>query len=176
MKKVLFLQSWYSNISDNWYPWLKTELEKKGYTTYFPDMPEMRKDMPNMNTILKHIESLHIIDDDTIVIGHSLGCLLAMRLAEQHTLKQMILVSGWDFDDLTEGHTLFWKTKIDHVRIKRNVNNIVVIHSDNDPYYTAIAAEDMSKRLGAKFVLIRNGSHFTAKSGCFKIPKLLELL
>ena len=107
MNKVLFLQSWYSQVSDHWYPWLESELKNKGYQTFFPDIPEMRKDIPDMSKILKFIESLKVIDQDTLIIGHSLGNLLAMRLAEKHCLKGLILVSAWDFDDLTEGHKLF---------------------------------------------------------------------
>ncbi|HLE48519.1 MAG TPA: alpha/beta hydrolase [Patescibacteria group bacterium] len=176
MKNVLFLQSWYSKVTDNWYPWLKKELEKKGFITHFPDIPEMRKDVPEMSKILKFIESLKIIDKDTIIIGHSLGNLLAMRLAEKHRYKQMILVSAWDYDDLCEGHRLFWKTKINHSKIKGNVKNITVIHSDNDPYYTSISAEDTSKRLNARYILIKGGGHFTAKERTKKIPEILELL
>jgi len=176
MKKIIFLQSWYSKITDNWYPWLKKELEKKGYTTFFPDIPEMRKNVPAMRKILKYIESLNIIDNNTLIIGHSLGNLLAMRLGEKFQYKQMILVSVWDYDDLCEGHRLFWKTKINHSKIKNHVKNIAVIHSDNDPYYTAIAAEDTSKRLNAKFILIKGGGHFGKKEGTKKMPKILELL
>jgi predicted alpha/beta hydrolase family esterase len=176
MNKVLFLQSWYSKVTDNWYPWLKKELDKMGHETYFPDIPEMRKDVPNMSRILKFIESLKVIDENTIIIGHSLGNLLAMRLAEKFRYKQMILVSVCDYDDLCEGHRLFWKTKINHSKIKKNVKNITVIHSDNDPYFTAIAAEDTSKRLNAKYILIKGGGHFGSKEKTKKMPEILKLL
>src|SRR3989344_4146282 len=176
MNKVLFLQSWHSKVADNWYPWLKNELEKKGYATYFPDIQEMRKDVPDMDKILKHIESLKIIDKDTIIIAHSLGNLLAMRLAEKFQYKQMILVSVWDYDDLCEGHKLFWKTKINHSKIKEHVKNISVIHSDNDPYYTQISAEDTSKRLNAKLIIIKGGGHFGTKEGTKELPEILKLL
>jgi uncharacterized protein len=176
MKKVLFLHSWYSKATDIWYGWLKTELEEQGYSTCFPDLPELRKDVPNMGLILQDIEKLSFIDENTTVIGHSIGCLLAMRLAETHPLKKMILVSGWDFDDLTAGHIYFWKTKINHSAIKSNVKERVVVHSDNDPYITAITAEDMSKRLAAEFILIPRGGHFSSKEKCNQLPQLLSLL
>ena len=75
MKNVIFLQSWYSHITDNWYGWLKEELGKKGYVTHFIDLPEMRSDAPNMNTLMDQIESVGFINKDTTLIGHSLGCL-----------------------------------------------------------------------------------------------------
>lgn len=176
LKKALFLQSWYSTLEDNWYPWLKRQLEKKGYETNFTDIPEIRKDTPDMQKILTQIKSMKFVDKNTTVIAHSIGCLLAMRLAEYVPFKRMILVSGWDFDDLTEGHKLFWKNKINHAAIKKNVKEIFVVHSDNDPYITTFSAEEMSKRLGGKFILIKGGGHFQAKDGFTKMPKLLNLL
>lgn len=176
MKKVLFLHSWYSSATANWYEWLKTELSKLGYETCFPDIAELRKDVPDMSVILRDIDKLAFLDENTVVIGHSIGCLLAMRLAEKHTFKKLILVSGWDFDDLTEGHVHFWKTKIDHATIKNNVKERVVVHSDNDPYITAITASDMSKRLESQFVLIPGGGHFASKEKCTTLPQLLDLL
>lgn len=176
MKKVLFLQSWYSHVTDNWYPWLKTELEKKGYMTYFPDIAEMRKDQPDMAKILKQLENLKVIDKNTTIIGHSLGTLLAMRLAEKHPYKKMIVISGWDFDDLTEGHKLFWKNKIDHKKVRKNVKDIYVVHSDNDPYITKCQAQEMCTRFGGKFTLIKNGGHLTSKDGITKLPQILKLL
>jgi predicted alpha/beta hydrolase family esterase len=175
MKKVLFLQSWYSHSTDNWYAWLEQELKKKGYTTCFPDLPEIRKDVPDMEVLMQEIEAQHFLDQDTIVVGHSLGCLLGMRLAEQYPFKELIIVSGWDHDDLTPGHALFWKSKLDHARIKENVKDIYVIHTDNDPYNTAISAQEMCERLGGKFILIKNGGHLTAKYGFTTLPQLLEL-
>ncbi len=175
MKKALILHAWYSNPSDNWYPWLKEKLEKKGYHVSIPDLPTMGTNLPNMKKQLAFIEKNFKIDKDTIVFGHSLGTLLAMRLAEKHTFRKMFLVAGWDFNDLTSEHRLFWKTPLNHKKIKDNVKEIFVISSDNDPYITAITAEDMSKRLGGKFILVKNACHFSKKlGGVTKISKLLE--
>lgn len=176
MKKVLFLQSWFSNIDDNWYGWLKKELDKKGYISNFTDIPEFRKKVPNLTTILNTVKKLKFIDKNTVVIGHSLGALAAMRLAEKEKIKFLILVSGWDFDDLTEEHKYFWKTKMNQQKIKRNVKDIFVIHSDSDPYINKFQAEGMAKRLGAKFILIKGAGHFQTQDGYTKLPQILKLL
>ena len=176
MKNALLLQSWYSKITDNWYSWLKLELQKKGYKTNFIDIPEMRNDVPNMAKIIEFIKSFNVVDQDTTIVGHSLGCLLAMRLGEEFSFYKMILVSGWDFDELTEGHALFWKNKINHEKIKNHVKKIYVVHSDTDPYITACTAKDMSKRLGAKFILVNKGGHLTSKDGFIKLPQLIKII
>lgn len=176
MKQALILHCWYGSAKDNWYPWLKQELEKKGYKVHLPDLPELRKDLPDMENILSHLVKEYKPNTNTVVIGHSIGCLLTLRLAERVPLEKIVLVSGWDFDDLTKGHKLFWKNKIDHELIKEHVKDILVVHSDNDPYITAAQAEDMSKRLVAKFVLVKNAKHFTKEGGVTEIPQLLSEL
>ncbi len=110
------------------------------------------------------------MQENLVVVGHSLGNLLAMRLAEKHFFRKMILVSAWDYDDLYEGHESSWKTKINHSKIKEHVGNICVIHSDNDPYYTALAAEDTSKRLEAKSIYLSRAAILDHKKVQQKCP------
>jgi hypothetical protein len=177
MKKALILHAWYSRPDDNWYPWLKNKLKQKGYEVYVPDLPTMYTNLPNMRKQLDFIKKNFIIDKNTLVFGHSLGTLLAMRLAEKHQLKKMFLVAGWDFNDLSVEHRLFWQTPINHAKIKKNVKAIYCISSDNDPYMTAFAVEEMSKRLNGKFILIKGRAHFSKKQGgVTKIPQLLKLI
>lgn len=175
-KKVLILHAWYSTPEKNWYPWLKRELEKKNYTVYLPLLPTMDTDRPDMKQQLEFIQKIAPIDEDTTIIGHSLGCLLAMRLAENIPYKKMILVAGWDFDDLSVEHVSFWPNKINHKNIKSNVKEIYCFSSDNDPYITAFQAEKMSKRLGGTFILINGAGHFTTKDKASEMPQLLQYL
>jgi uncharacterized protein len=174
MKHALILHAWYNKPDNHWYPWLKNELEKKGYTVDVPELPTMNTDLPDMARQLKTAEKF--ITNDSVVIGHSLGCLLSMRLAENHSYQKMVLVAGWDFNDLTAEHRLFWPNPINHDVIKKHIKKIYVISSNNDPYTTAVTAEDMSKRFAGKFILIKDAGHFTKKYGITKIPIILNLL
>jgi len=107
------------------------------------------------------------------VFGHSIGAVLGLRLAERFIFRKLFLVAGWDFDDLTEGHRCFSPNKLDHNLIKNNVKEIYCVSSDDDPYMTAFTVEEMSKRLGGKFILIKGAGHFTDEFGIKKIPELL---
>lgn len=173
MKKALILISWYGTPESDWLPWLKIELEKRGYEVTIPDLPT-RTDLPDMEQMLAMLK----VDEDTLVVGHSLGALLGLRLAERKKFRKLILVSGWDFDDgLAPEHRLFWPNKIDHDKIKENVKEFVVIHSSNDPYTPAQVAEEMSKRLNGEFVLVLNGGHLSKKDGNkTELPEILDLL
>lgn len=176
VKKALILHCWFGSSKDNWYPWLKKELTKKGYQVFVPDLPAMRTNLPDMELQLKKINKTLEVDINTIVIGHSLGSVLALRLAERKSFGKMILVAGWDFDDLTEEHQSFWKNKINHEKIRRNVKEIYCLHSNDDPYITAFQAEEMCKRLNGRFILIRGGGHLTKKEGFIKLPEIFKSL
>jgi len=176
MKQALILPGWYQKPTDNWYPWLKQALEKKGYQAYLPDLLTNHTDSPSLKRFLTVIGKLITITPQTVIIGHSLGCLTAMRLAEKYKYKQMFLIAGWDFNDLTYEHRLFWKTPLNHKKIQKNVKQIYCITSDNDPYMTAFQVEEMSKRLKAKFILIKGAGHFGKDDKITRLPSLLKLV
>ncbi len=173
-KKIIILHAWYSKPSDNWYLWLKKELEGKGYEVELPELPTMNTDLPDMGKLITFTDNL--IDNETIIVGHSLSGVLALRIGEIKKYKKAIIVSGWDYDDLYPQHRLFWENKINHELIKKNVEERIVIHSDNDPYLTAFQAENMSKRLDGKFILVKGAGHFTTRDGITKIPQILSLI
>jgi len=176
VKNALILHAWLNVPNAHWYPWLKNELETRGHTVYLPEIPTMNTQTPDLKTQMEFIEKTIPLNQDMIVFGHSLGALLAMRLAEKHQFSKMFLVAGWDFDDLYPQHKYFWPNKINHKAIKKNVKEIYCITSDNDPYMTAFEVEEMSKRLGGKYILIKTAGHFTEKYKITKIPELLPFV
>jgi predicted alpha/beta hydrolase family esterase len=177
MKKAVILHSWFSTPNSNWYPWLKSEFEKKGYEVWSPEIPTMPTDSPDMETMLEYIVGKKFVDKDTVVIGHSLGSVLAMRLAEIVKFKTAILLSNWDYNDLTPEHQSFWKTPVNHALIKSNVEKIVCPISDNDPYVTKIIAHEMAVRLGATAIDVGPKGHFLTKDdGVKEVPEILEFV
>lgn len=177
MKNALILHSWFSKPDSNWYLWLKNELEKIGYEVRLPELPTMPTESPDMETMLRYILDNKLVDKDTVVIGHSLGSVLALRLAERTQFTKGILIAGWDYNDLTPEHHTFWKTMMDHMLIKKNVGQWVGLISDNDPYVTKYIAHEMITRLGGKAVDVGQRGHFLSKDdGVKEIPEILEFV
>ncbi|MFC1647342.1 RBBP9/YdeN family alpha/beta hydrolase, partial [Patescibacteria group bacterium] len=170
-KNAIILHGWYQKKTENWYPWLKNELTKKEYATYLPQIPTFETKLPELNSAMSLVIKNTNITKKTTIIGHSLGCLLALRLAEILKFDKLILISGWDYDELTDEHRLFWMSKINHQKIIKNVKKVYCISSDNDPYTTAFHTKKMNNRLKGKFILIPKAGHFTSDDGITKIPK-----
>jgi len=175
-KRALILHAWQNTSDNHWYPWLRKTLEDRGYTVYLPDIPTMNTMSPDLPAQMKYIEKEIPLSSDFIVFGHSLGTLLAMRLAEKHQFSKLFLISGWDYDDLTPEHRSFWPGKLNHNAIQKNVKNIYVISTNNDPYMTEFTMKEMSTRFGATYVFIKDAGHFTTDSGRTEIPELIPLI
>src|SRR3989304_7206168 len=67
---------------ENWFPWMKNELEQKGYNVFVPQFPT-----PEGQSLEAWLDVLSLqkdkIDQNTIFIGHSLGGLFLLRLLER---------------------------------------------------------------------------------------------
>ncbi|MFH1244526.1 MAG: alpha/beta fold hydrolase [bacterium] len=176
MKKALILHAWFSRPADNWYPWLKNELEKKGYEVWVPKLPTMDTNAPDMETMLKLVMEKGFVDEDTIVIGHSLGSVLALRLAERIKFAKGILLAAWDYNDLTPEHQSFWKTMMDHGKIKESVKDWVFLISDNDPYVTKFIAHEVAGRVNGKAVDVGARGHFGEDDKVTEVPEILEFV
>lgn len=177
MKKALILHAWFQMPESNWYPWLKGELEKKGYKVWAPELPTMPTNTPDMEAMLKFILEKTFVDDETVVIGHSLGSVLALRLAERIKFGKGILLAAWDYNDLTPEHASFWPNMIDHAKIKENVKEWVFPISENDPYVTVAIAKEVAGRVNGKVLEVGKRGHFLAKEdGITELPEILEFV
>jgi predicted alpha/beta hydrolase family esterase len=177
MKNLLILHGWFGNPEINWYKSLKTNMEKNGYKVALPQLPNSNK--PNLEEWTKEVtKSDFELNNESIIIGHSLGAIFALKLIQNSKVKinHLIIVSGWDFWDLTPEHKSFFELPVDHKRIIENCEKITVIHSTNDPYVTIAQANEMANRLKANFIEIKNGGHLTDKEGFNSFPQLENYL
>jgi uncharacterized protein len=178
MKNALILHGTDSNSSDNWFPWLKTELEKLEYKIWVPNLPHAKK--PNIKRYNKFILSNKNwkFNNESIIIGHSSGAVAILGLLE--VLPEKIVVNkcflvgsfindlGWD--SLKE---LFLKP-FDFEKIKKHSKEFIFIHSDNDPYCPLDHAKYLAEKLNGKLIIKNGQGHFSGKE--IKVPLILDNL
>jgi len=178
MKNAIIIHGTYGNPDENWFPWLKTELEKIGYKVYVPTFPTPENQ--NLKSWIGVIENYHIeFNKETIIIGHSVGASFILSILESldSPIRAAFLVSGFlgllgneEFDNLNYTFTtkpLNWK------KIQNNVGKIFIYHSNNDPYVPIEQARMLAKHLNVNPVIIENGGHFNKEAGYKEFPKLL---
>ncbi len=187
MKNALILHGAGNNSQGNWFPWLKSELEKKGYTVWSPNLPN--SDVPIQKDWLDTISSNKNweFNNDSIIIGHSAGATLILRILERLPegvkINKAILVAGPidkgklpEFFQYKEGLT---REPFNWGKIKKSSKNFYFIASDNDPYDCGKRhAKVMHGKLGGKLIVKQGEGHFNLeKSPSYKeFPLLLTFV
>ncbi|MBI2655878.1 serine hydrolase family protein [Candidatus Woesearchaeota archaeon] len=170
----------YGHPEENWFPWLKEELEQKGYEVIVPKFPTpVGQSLESWLKIIKKYEDK--INADTVMIGHSLGANFILNYLEQsdREIKAAFLVAGWhrplenEFKELNKS---FDDKKFNWSRIIENCGHFFVIGSDNDEYISIETTRQLAVLLDAELHIIKNGGHLNKKAGFEKFPQLLELI
>ncbi len=176
MANIFIIHSSFGNPEENWFPWLKEELEKDGHNVFVPKFPTPENQSLNSWLgVFKKFESK--VDENTILIGHSLGPAFILTLLETKRVQACFFVSGFlgflnnpEFDEINK---TFMK-EFNWENITSNCKIFNVYHSDNDPYVPSIKAEELAKKLETEVKIIENAGHFNTSSGYDKFIKLLE--
>jgi len=163
---------------DHWQTWLADTLTNKNYQVSYPTFSTF--DSPNLKVWL---EELHLAmqtipaDSEVTVITHSLGCLLWLHYAatqDKKLAKRVILVAPPSpMITLTEAES-FFPVPLNSNHLSRTAEEILFIHSNNDPYCN-IEDTKIYLNLDHPSVVIPNAGHINPASGYGKWPSILDL-
>ncbi|MFH1443256.1 MAG: alpha/beta hydrolase [Candidatus Micrarchaeota archaeon] len=186
-KRVFIIHGWNSKPEGGWRPWLRKELEKKGYSVIIPQMPH--PSLPKMGEWVKKIseevrlsspEKKPFPDKHCYFIGHSLGCIAILRYLE--TLPKsvkvggVIIVAGFANNIGYIVFKSFYGKPINWKKIKSHCPHFIAIHSDNDKFIPLKNGTVFKQKLGAKLIVMKGAGHFSGGEGCTELPVVLEEL
>jgi len=186
-KRVFIIHGWGGSPDGGWMPWLKEELEKKGFEVIAPQMPNT--DYPKIDEWVGFlIKKVNEPDENTYFIGYSIGCQTILRYLEKlpkdKKISGALFVAGWfnlkpaameDKEDV-EISKPWIETPIDYSKILEHTKNFTAIFSDNDPDVPIEDAELFKEKLGAKIIIQHNKGHFRGEDGIIELPVILEQL
>lgn len=184
MRNIFIIHGSYGDPKENWFPWLKGELEQLGHHVILPQFP-----LPETQDIAygghqlsawidKFDEYKEFVNSETILVAHSRGCVFSYRILErQIPLHAAFLVAPWiTYRWYPKGWTKidsFHKDPFDWERMKKGAGHIEVFQSTNDEIPVE-EGEEVAKNLGAEFILVKDAGHFNvATDSKFKEFKLL---
>ena len=185
--KAYIVHGWDGNPDEPVLKWLRLELEKLGWEVVAPAMPN-----PEAPTIESWLQKLKEIignpSEDTILVGHSVGCQAVLRyietLSEETRIRGLALLAPWmELDQQTieeEGEEVIeiarpWmETPIDFEKVKRLVGRSVAIFSDNDPFVPVAQADVFKNKLGAETIMEHGMGHFSPSDNISESPSLLR--
>ena len=176
--KAVILHGTGGSPDENWFPWLKKELEASGVEVFVPRLPVgVEQNLENWNKAFTEQIPFEL-DGDTILIGHSNGAAFMLSLLNQHRkepLLSSVFVSGF-YQNLGGEFEQFVKSFIDidfdWSLIRKNAGKVLQLHGTDDPYVPMNSAEGLSRLLGSEVVKIDEGGHLNAAAGFLEFPEL----
>lgn len=179
--RVIAVHGYNSWPEKHWFPWLSEQLESRGIPIQVCSLPDSSQPQPQawQQALREQIPSL---DEKTIVVAHSLGCITVLRylLEKNFTPHSLILVSGFlaqstILPELNE----FIGNDVTPARLKeKGIVNIpsIVIYSDNDEVVLPEHSKELAEALSSEHVFIPQGQHFLEEEGWTEFPQLLEII
>jgi len=187
-KKAYLIHGWEGNPEEPMYKWIGEKLIEQGFEFIAPMMPNSEE--PEINAWINKIkEIVKDLNEETIFIGHSIGCQAVLRYLE--TLKdekvgKIILIAPWmKLDEQTieeEGEEVkeiarpWMKIPIDFNKVKERCKEIICIFSDDDPYVPLSEEDFFKEKLNAKTIILEKRKHFDPGSGIKDLPEILEFI
>lgn len=182
-KRVFIIHGWGGNPQEGWFPWLKKELEKRGFVVQVPSMPNPEE--PKIETWIPFLAKLVVqADENTFLVGHSIGCQTIIRylqtLPDGKKIGGAVFVAGWyNLRNLeTEEEKRIagpWVHEPrDDKKIRQAVGRAIAIFSDNDPFVVAENQKSWKELIGAKIILEHQRGHFSGDDNIKELPSVLE--
>lgn len=192
MKRAVILHGTDGSPEENWFPWLKSQLEARGYEVWVPALPGAHT--PNTDRYTKFLLDSDWDFQDNLLVGHSSGAVeilhLLQHLPEDVSVETAVLAGFFTKDQIddpkwAEARALFedqlggvFVEELDLAKIKSRAKHFLFVHGDNDPWCDPMRARTTAEKLGGDFIEIKGGQHFsTSRDPSYtKFPKLIELL
>lgn len=187
VKRAFIIHGWDGYPEEGWFPWLKRELEARGFHVEVPAMPEPRKPaIPAWVSFFR--ERVGISDEQTFLVGHSIGAQAILRYLETlgnfERVGNVVFVAGWitlasaayeqEGDEETAKPWL--ETPIDWVKVKTRARNFTAIFSDDDPFVPLADAEVFRQHLNAEIIIESGKGHFSGSDGVTELPSALHAI
>ena len=178
-EKYIIIHGSFGSKDGNWFPWLKSVLEKENKKVFVPQMPVGvgNQNYENWANVLDDLN----VDENTTIIAHSIAPIFVCKYLINNCIKvkKLIFVCGFnnylgidpDFDAVNE--PMF----INNLeQIKNYCSDIICYYSDNDPYVKFDVEKQFADTIANKQYIIKNGGHINAETGYTKFEEILENL
>jgi uncharacterized protein len=160
--RIIMVHGYKASPDMNFWPWLQRELVDRQFEVVAPVLPNPEE--PDRDVWTKALlEAVGPMDDQDIVVGHSLGGAAALRLLEaaeaRTTPHACVLISTpWMIKD--ERFRGFFLSELDYDVLMWRAAKFVVLHAKDDPTIPVTHAEKYAQVFHAKLITPETGGHF----------------
>lgn len=180
MKRAVIVHGFQSNPISGFKGWLKTELEKTGFTVFSPALPNPKE--PRQEEWVETIaQTIGEPDQETYLIGHSLGCMAILRYLEQLPPKSVIggavFIAGFTeplTDDRQDKRQNFFKQPLNWNSVNQHCSKIIALFSDNDWAVPLDNTKPFKQQTNTEVIVLPQRGHFATEDHCVRLPEALE--
>ena len=162
--------------TDNWFPYLKRELEKMGHTVIASEFPD--SDLARASYWLPFLKNVLKADKNSILIGHSSGAVAAMCFAEKNKIFGSVLVGAHctDLGIEKEKQSGYFDAPWKWEEIQKNQNWIIQFASIDDPWIPIENSRTIHQKLNTEYHEFNDQGHFGGDYYKETFPELLAAL
>jgi len=145
--------------------WYKQNLEQLGYEVIIPTLPN--PDTPSEDEQVAAALAATTYDENTVLVGHSLGAVVAMKVLEKldKPIGRLVTVGGFcnrNFKDRPRNFDTKFSWSFDAAKIRSNAQSITILHDPKDHAVSDAQVKELSELLQTPVTLgVSNETHFT---------------
>ena len=162
--RIILIHGFNADPDKNFHPWLRNELQDKGFEVISPKLNLQAGQELNMPEIMEEMKrQIGYLKGDDILLGHSLGALLMLQYlaaAEMVEIpRAVILVAApWKvarpelrqlFVDELDADVIMWKAR-----------EFVVVHSKDDAMVPLEHGKKLAESIRARFIEREGDDHY----------------
>jgi predicted alpha/beta hydrolase family esterase len=180
---VIVLHGAHGGPDTNWFPWLQAALNTEGVDVLRPRFPTPRGQSLEawLNAYDLAVQSLP--SAPTILVGHSLGAALALRLVERavEPFDGLLLAAPFigavglaDYDTINSS---FFAEEFDWDGIRKRKGPLCRCWAgEDDPYVPLLRSQNVADSLDSLLEVVPGGGHLNSESGFNSFPQLRDAI
>lgn len=157
-RRFVILHGYKSGPDKHFHPWLKEKLEALGNKVIIPELPN--PDNPDINEQVRYVQDNVELTEDTRLVGHSLGTVVAMKVLEEldHNVSATWLIAPYVDTDFADGKkrgyedTTSWD--FDAEAIQENAGQLINLRPKDDTSISDEQYERAQATLGGTWTTI----------------------
>ena len=181
--RAIILHGAHGGPDTNWFPWLHAELNAQGIDVLRPRFPT-----PQGQSLSAWLRAFDLAVEPlpparTVLIGHSLGAVFALRLLERATVPVdgLFLAAGFfgalglpDYDVINQS---FFAAPLDWTALRERTPTACRCWAGNDdPYVPLSRSQEIAERLNVPLEIVPGGGHLNGETGFVTFPPLRDAI
>lgn len=160
--RIVLIHGYNSGPDQNFHPWLAAQLKEQGFEVIAPKLP-LEGEPDALACIDALVTAVGRLDEKTIIVGHSLGAVLALRYleaAEAASTPRAVILVGAPWQTKSEKIKNLFLSEFDYDVVAWKAKEFVVIHDKEDQLVPFDHAQKFQKMLNAELIEASGADHF----------------